>query len=179
LKQAINSIENQSFDIRRMEVCIHDDGSSSEYKLLYENWLKKRQSNLKIKWSTSSKNMGPAYAKNIAASLGDGEFYILLDSDDILHPDAISTSIKILEKDPKAELVYSDNIKFQWPSLEPFQFRKKSLYQIYAKNYKGTVFDPVIQSSFIVGIQAFRKDTFEYLNGFDNTLLVGEDIKFM
>lgn len=179
LDLAVRSIEVQTYELNKIELCIYDDGSDNIYKLQYDRWLQKNPRKVEIKWSSSRKNMGLAFAKNIAASLGDGEFIIPLDSDDFLHPDAVQRCTEILENRKSVQLVYSDNIKFKWPTLEISQYRKKSLYQKYHEKYKGSVFDPVLQSSFIVGIQAFRRETFESLNGFKSELLVGEDVEFI
>ena len=182
LQQAIKSIKHQTYELNKLEVCIHDDGSNKDYKNAYKDWIEKiekMQLDFDIKISYGEKNNGPSYAKNRAASLCDGDLMIILDSDDILHKDAVRMCVNAFENNNKIELVYSDNIKFRYPSLELFQFRKKSYYQSYVKKHKGTVFDPVIQSSFVVGLQAFRRETFEYLGGFDTTLDVGEDVEFI
>ena len=178
LHQALLSVERQRFDTDRIQVCVHDDGSASEYRTGYET-LDLDAYDVEIAWSEASDNRGISCARNAAARTADGEIYLLLDADDVLHPDAIRLVVEQFDRHDRADLVYSDNVKFTWPDVDLYQFRRKHCYQTWLTEYGGTTFDPLIQASFVVGIVAFRAETFAKIGGYDERLQVGEDIDFL
>lgn len=178
LHQALLSIERQRFDADEIQVCVHDDGSASEYSTGYET-LDLDAYDVDIAWSETSDNRGISCARNAAARNADGEVYLLLDADDVLHPDAIRLVVERFDRHDRADLVYSDNVKFTWPDLDLYQFRRKHRYQTWLTEFGGTTFDPLLQASFVVGLVAFRAETFTKIGGYDERLQVGEDIDFL
>ncbi len=178
LHQALRSVERQRFVADEIQVCVHDDGSSSEYRTGYET-LDLDAYDVEIAWSETSDNRGISCARNAAARNADGEVYLLLDADDVLHPDAIRVVVERFARHDRADLVYSDNVKFTWPEFDLYQFRRKHCYQSWLTEFGGTTFDPLIQASFVVGLVAFRAETFAKIGGYDERLQVGEDIDFL
>jgi O-antigen biosynthesis protein len=107
LEKAIDSVRNQLYE--NWELCIADDASTKEHiKLTLEKYLKE-DDRIKIKYL--SNNLGISGASNEALSLATGEFIGLLDNDDELSIDALYEVVKLLNKKPKTDLVYSDEDK--------------------------------------------------------------------
>lgn len=107
LEKAIDSVRNQLYE--NWELCIADDASTKEHIIpTLEKYLKE-DDRIKIKYL--SNNLGISGASNEAMSLATGEFIGLLDNDDELSIDALYEVVKLLNKKPKTDLVYSDEDK--------------------------------------------------------------------
>lgn len=101
LNEAIQSVCNQT--IKDYELIIVDDASNS---IVNKSELRKQFdiSNLLVKRNTISQ--GGAESKNIGASLANGKYIAFLDDDDKLSPTYLEQAIKLLENEPKINLVF-------------------------------------------------------------------------
>jgi len=107
LEKAIDSVRNQLYE--NWELCIVDDASTKKHiKQTLEKYSKK-DGRIKVKYL--SKNKGISGASNEALSLATGEFLGLLDNDDELSIDALYEVVKLLNKNPEIDLIYSDEDK--------------------------------------------------------------------
>lgn len=98
IEKCIESVEHQTY--KNLEIIIVDDGSDDSSKEIIKK-VQKKYSNIKCYFQ---QNMGGSIARNKGIELSNGKYFIFLDSDDILYPDAISTMIeKIIDTD--ADLV--------------------------------------------------------------------------
>ncbi len=88
---SIESALNQTY--KNIEVCVHDDGST-------DNTLKvikrKYRFNGMVKISTGP-NSGIGFASNASIKNGKGELILQLDSDDIIHPEALESLVPMME----------------------------------------------------------------------------------
>ena len=101
LDKALQSIKNQTY--KRWEVCIADDASTD---LRVQEYLKNiNNKSFKIKFL--EKNQGISGASNEAAMLATGDYILLMDNDDELHPDALLDFYKDIMK-TDADIIYSD-----------------------------------------------------------------------
>lgn len=118
LRECIESIIAQTYE--NWELCIADDASPSEatrgviteYTKKYEN----------IKSVIRKQNGHIAQATNSALELAGGEYISLMDHDDLLLPDALYETVKVINENPDADLIYSDEDKLEdgkW-HVEPF-----------------------------------------------------------
>lgn len=105
LEKAINSVEKQSYT--NWELCIVDDASTN--KKIQDYLLSKKSE--KIKVVLLEKNAHISEASNAALKQAEGEFIALLDHDDELTEDALYEVVKLLNRDPKLDLIYSDEDK--------------------------------------------------------------------
>ena len=107
LEKAIDSVRNQLYE--NWELCIADDASTKEH---IRNTLEKYSKiDCRIKVKYLSNNLGISGASNEALSLATGEFIGLLDNDDELSIDALNEVVKLLNKKPETDMVYSDEDK--------------------------------------------------------------------
>ena len=178
LHQALASVDEQSYPLDRIRICVHDDGSAPEYRDGYRR-LDLDGYDVEIVWSESVENRGLSHARNAAASNAEGEYYLLLDSDDVLDPRAVEVAVETFEENRDADLLYSDNVKFTWPDLDLYQFRKKHVYARWLDEFKNTRYDPIFQASFVIGLLGMRAETFAALDGYTEEIDVGEDIDFL
>jgi glycosyltransferase involved in cell wall biosynthesis len=82
--RALQSIHDQTF--RDLEVVIVDDGSRDDTRKLVHEWQEKAWFPIQYYWQ---QNQGKHVAHNNAIKHAEGFFFVLLDSDDMLHPKAL------------------------------------------------------------------------------------------
>jgi len=84
LDRALQSVSEQTF--KDFEVLIIDDGSRDNTRQLIENWQGRDIFSIRYYWQ---ENQGKHVAHNNAVKHALGYFFVLLDSDDMLHPRAL------------------------------------------------------------------------------------------
>lgn len=84
LERALHSVSEQTF--RDFEAVIIDDGSTDSTTQLIEKWHKISAFPIHYHWQ---ENQGKHVAHNKAVEIARGFFFVLLDSDDVLHPQAL------------------------------------------------------------------------------------------
>jgi glycosyltransferase involved in cell wall biosynthesis len=84
LGRALQSIQDQTFT--DLEVIIIDDGSWDNTRNLVREWQERVRFPIQYHWQ---KNQGKHMAHNNALNYATGFFFVLLDSDDMLHPRAL------------------------------------------------------------------------------------------
>ncbi|MFC1979746.1 glycosyltransferase family 2 protein [Chloroflexota bacterium] len=107
LRLAIASVLNQVYD--NWELCIAD-GNSTELHI--EEILKEyasKDTRIKVKFLTENK--GIAGNSNEALSISNGDFIALLDHDDKLAAFALYEVVKVLNRNPDVDFIYSDEDK--------------------------------------------------------------------
>jgi glycosyltransferase involved in cell wall biosynthesis len=112
-----------------------------------------------------SRNSGPAAARNAAAAVAEGDYLLVLDSDDRLEPQAIQlfTAHALLTR---AAYIFSDHRKYDVTLTRTIQTRtKQGLFNLH-KEYKATLYDPLLYFKFTGAAEAFHKDAFASAGGY-------------
>lgn len=102
----IESVLNQTYT--NWELCMADDCSTWDS---VRATLKKYEDGEKIKVCYRTENGHISRSTNSALELATGEYIALLDCDDILAPNALYEMVKLLNKNPELDFVYSDEDK--------------------------------------------------------------------
>ena len=103
----IESVLKQTYT--NWELCIADDNSNWEnVRMTLERY---REKDARIKVVYRKENGHISECSNDAMRLAEGEFAAYLDCDDTLSPDALYEVVKLLNKDPSLDLIYSDEDK--------------------------------------------------------------------
>jgi GT2 family glycosyltransferase len=106
LRACIESVRAQAY--RNWELCLCDDASTStETRKVIDEYAAEPQ----IRVVRLEKNSHISAASNAALALATGEFVGLLDHDDELTPDALFEVVALLNGQPDADIVYSDEDK--------------------------------------------------------------------
>ena len=100
--EAINSVLCQLFD--NFEIIIADDASSDNSIEVIKEFQERDN---RIKLITNETNLGIAKTLEKAVCEAQGEWIVLLESDDILKPDYFSEKLKASEKYTDAGLIYN------------------------------------------------------------------------
>ncbi|MCP5503325.1 MAG: glycosyltransferase [Leptospiraceae bacterium] len=107
LEECIESILKQKYS--NWELCIADDASTDvEVKKVLQAYSEREE---KVKIIFREKNGHISAATNTALSLASGEYITMVDHDDIVPSHALLEFVSLLNKNPNAELIYSDEDK--------------------------------------------------------------------
>lgn len=107
LKKAIDSVLAQSYT--HWELCIADDVSSDTKMLEMLAEYTKKYPNIKVIFREENGHI--SQASNTALSLAIGTFVGFLDHDDMLAKNALFEVIKVINQNPEAKFIYSDEDK--------------------------------------------------------------------
>lgn len=151
LRKCIDSVINQYYE--NWELCIADDNSTKPHiKPLLKEYMKKDN---RIKVVFRQENGHISRASNSALEIATGEFIALLDNDDELAPFALYEVVKLLNKYPDADLIYSDEDKIDEKG-----------------NRKDPHFKPdwspdtLLSSNYICHLGVYRKSIIDKIGGF-------------
>jgi GT2 family glycosyltransferase len=151
LERAIQSVRAQAYD--NWELCVCDDASSEPYiRSCLEQW---READQRIKVVFAPENGGISRASNRALQLATGEFVGLLDHDDELAPAALYEVVKLLQRHPEADLIYSDEDKLDGSGRRCDPFFKPDWSPEY-----------LLSCNYICHFGVYRKALVESLGGF-------------
>lgn len=117
LSRAVKSIYGQSYG--NWELCMVDDGSTDERVRTYLYQVHDDR----IKVRIMSNNRGISEATNAAAKMADGDYLLLMDQDDLLHPDALLKFYQEICRS-NTDLLYSDMDKVDEKEAHSGQFFK-------------------------------------------------------
>ena len=116
LRQFIGSVTSQVYE--GWQLCLAD-GSDSEHGYVEEivSEYAKKDGRDRIRYKKLDRNEGISKNTNACFELADGDFYALMDHDDILHPMALYEFMCLLEK-KDAWYIYSDEATFKGNSID-------------------------------------------------------------
>jgi O-antigen biosynthesis protein len=118
LRAMLASVARQGFG--DWELCLVDDASRQPH--VAQMLAGAASADPRVRVASRAENGGIVAASNDALAMARGEFVVLLDHDDTLHPDALELVEEALRADPEADYLYTDEDKLD-PSglhLGPF-----------------------------------------------------------
>jgi len=120
LKEAIDSVLAQAYE--NWELILIDDASTNRETL--EVLRRQSSRDARIRLIRLEQNGGISVASNRGLAEAQGEWIGLLDHDDLLEPDALFQTAKLLQTHSDVDLIYSDEDKFTEegfadPTLKP------------------------------------------------------------
>ena len=126
IDQAIKSVLKQTY--KKTELIIIDDDSKDNSKKI----LKKYEGNNRVLIINNKKNLGLIKSSKIAIKATRGHFFLRLDADDYLHPNALSNMIKIIKKKRDTALIFPNYYIFKNNSkkLKLMKYKNKTNYGI-------------------------------------------------
>jgi len=107
LEEAIQSVKSQTYPF--WQLCIADDASSDPRieRILKDHAL--QDDRIKINFRTENGHISEA--SNSALELVQGDFFALLDHDDLLHPDALLEVANVVSRNPEVGMIFTDEDK--------------------------------------------------------------------
>lgn len=134
----LDSILNQTY--QNFEVCVADatpyeepgtsagKGAGKEGRSPREVLAAYHERDGRIRYTVLGKNLGIADNTNAAIRMATGDFIVLADHDDELTPDALYECTRALNENPDLQVLYSDEDKIDFDSVELFEPHFKSDY---------------------------------------------------
>lgn len=166
LPQALNSLIAQDF--RDWEAIVIDDGAPDDVASAVAPFL----IDARIRFMATT-NGGVSMARNRAISTTSAPLVALLDGDDLFEPNYLGRMVEAMRDDPHATIITCNARIFgavpEGSQIIPIGTAMKEI---------GTAAD-IINSSFNVYIgSTFRRDAWQRVGGFDNSMTHAEDLDF-
>ncbi len=152
-EQCIKSVLSQTnYD---WQWCLVDDKSTDDYVAKRLRELQVLDKRIVVYFR--SENGGIVEASNDALSLASGEFVVLLDNDDELHPEALADVASELVRNPQLDYIYTDEDKISVDGMHYDEFKKPkwSPERLLAHNYCSHL--SVIRREIVNRVGRFRR----------------------
>lgn len=107
ISSAIESVLKQSYT--NWELLVIDDGSTDQSPMIADNYSRRYPDSIKV---YHQQNSGVSNARNFALSKVHGDFVTFIDSDDLYHPDRLSTMLRFFEQYPESDIIFARHIHF-------------------------------------------------------------------
>ena len=117
------------------------------------------------------RNRGAGYARNHGVSFSRGDILFFLDSDILLEPETVGRIIEKFAMNPEVDALFGSYQKDTVPKNFFSQY-KNLLHHFTHQNSSASA------TTFCGGFGAVRRQVFEHLSGFDESLRALEDIEF-
>lgn len=152
LEQMINSVIAQTYG--EFELCLAD-GSDESFSYISEYCNSLALSDSRIKYKKLTQNRGISENTNECLNMSTGDYIVLFDHDDCLHPAALFECMKaICEKN--ADFIYTDEDKF-----------KKYGGRLFGAHFKPDFAPDTLRSvNYICHLTVFKKDLLDVVGGF-------------
>ena len=165
LRQMLDSLIAQTYG--GWELCIANGSpDDKEMEAVLEEY-EKRDS--RIRHENLKENLGIAENTIAAFRMAKGEFIGLLDHDDLLAPNALYEIVLALEKNPEADVVYTDEDKVTTDLKEHFQPHLKPDFNL----------DLLRSNNYICHFFTVRREIVEQVGGFRKEFDGAQDYDFI
>ena len=150
------------------EIIVVDDGSSDGTG---EHLQARYGSRVRYAWQP---NAGVSAARNLGMRLARGRYFALLDSDDLWLPSKTGTQLRWLRERPGFGMVLCDVLRMDGKGRLIDVLRRRD-----AIPEDGWVLPAVMHCPVLVPASVMlRREVYEQLGGFDETLATAEDLEF-
>ncbi len=168
--ETLNSVVNQNYS--PIELIIVDDCSSDATKSLIEDWL---LSHPNVTFIPNEVNLGNTKSFNNALKMAKGDYIIDLAADDLLMPNGILMQMEAFQNSAYKNLgiVYGNaEIINENGSFNSFYFPVDANGNVITKRKTGDIYAAVLSSgdSICSVSTLIKKDVFDFLGGYDETL---------
>lgn len=158
LEKALKSVIKQSY--KNLEIIIINDGSTDNTEEIVKNWQKKDK---RIRYLEHKKNLGLSAARNNAIKIAKGEYFALLDADDVWLAQKIEIQLQKALRE-NADLVFS-NWYFWEPEKEILKIfsstpikKFENLFYLFIKKNLGSPSTALIKKSNLAKIGLFNEN---------------------
>ena len=144
LNSFISSMQLQ--DLKEIEIILVDDFSADNSFKIINNFIKRDK---RIKMIKNKKNMGTLYSRAIGVNLAKGNYYIFVDSDDIILKKGILEA-------------YHHIVKYNLDIVQFLSIHQKNqtIYTTkYIYKYKNVIYQPILHYIFYCNSSGFENNT--------------------
>lgn len=165
LRQMIDSVQMQTYP--HWQLCIANASPEDEQMRKTLQEYTKKDSRIKVK--DLAENAGIAENTNQALAMAECDFIGLLDHDDLLAPNALYEVALALEKEPEADVVYTDEDKVSSDLVKHFQPNLKPDFNL----------DLLRSNNYICHFFLARRTLVEQIGGFRSEYNGAQDYDFI
>ena len=160
LTDCLNSILNQNY--KNFEVCLADDNSTNQETLDTLKEFEKKDKRIKVVYRKENGHISKA--TNSAIEIAKGEYIALMDDDDVITEDALYQFVKVLNKHPEMDLLYSDEDKMELDGT----FCEPNFKPDYSP-------DTILGGNYICHFSMYRKKIVDEIGGFRPEFVGAQD----
>ena len=175
IHEAIDSVLGQ--DYSNLEILIIDDGSDDYRYSELEKW------DGRIAVHRLS-GMGVSHARNIAMALAKGAYFAFLDADDIWFPGKLAAQVDYCERNPQVGCVFGAFARWErdasgrFPPSSSLTTNCRALTENEPAR-SGWIYTRLLMGQLVgMNTAVIRREVFEQLGGFDESMRIGEDYLF-
>ncbi|MCB9790321.1 glycosyltransferase [Candidatus Nomurabacteria bacterium] len=173
LKDAVRSVQKQTYT--NWQLCLHNDASTENLQnIKYMQNLSGKDD--RIRFSSSNINENISGASNKALELADGEYFVILDNDDMLHPRALELLVRKLNSDRKLRYIYTDEDKMEMDGGRCEPIIKPGWSPHYIMSMMYTTHISLFETDLVKNLGGFRKG-YESAQDYDLVLRYVEKIE--
>ncbi len=175
IHEAIASVLGQGY--ANLEVIVIDDGSDDYRYSELEEWDRR------ITVQRLS-GMGVSHARNTAMKLAKGVYFAFLDADDIWFPGKLVAQIDYFERNPHVGCVFGAFARWERDSSGQFPTSSSLTTDCRALTESeparsGWIYTRLLMGQLVgMNTAVIRREVFEQLGGFDESMRIGEDYLF-
>lgn len=160
LRRTIESVQNQVYP--HWEWCLVDDGSSFPQvgRILREA----AERDPRFRCETFKENRGIVAASNACLRMCTGDFVGFLDHDDLLEPDALWEVVRLINRRPDADIIYTDEDKIDEHG--------KAVELFFRPDWSP---DLLLSTMYMVHFNVFRKSLLQDVEGFRPGFTISQD----
>ncbi|MGI6071174.1 MAG: glycosyltransferase family 2 protein [Blautia sp.] len=162
LKEILDSLTGQTYS--NLEICLADGSTEDAVGAFIR---KEYGRDPRVRYQRLKENKGISENTNAALSMASGDYIMLSDHDDVVTPDALFEIVKVLNKEPDTDIVYTDEDKVTMDGKKYFEPSFKpdfNLDLLRSNNYICHIF--VVKKRIMDEIGGFRKE-FDGAQDFD------------
>ena len=165
LRALIDSVRAQTYD--NWELCLSDgSGPQSPLRKVLENWTRVDE---RIRVEDAGCMLGISENTNRALFMARGDYIVFADHDDTLPPFALYECVKMINEEPEADIIYSDEDKVSMNGKEYFQPHFKSDFNI----------DLLCSMNYFCHLVMVSRDLYEKVGGLNDAYDGAQDYDFV
>ncbi len=155
LCEMIESVQKQTY--AKWELCLAD-GSDEQHRDVEKICMSAAKSDSRICYKKLKENKGISANTNECIQMATGDYFALLDHDDILHPSALFSCMEVICKE-NADFIYTDEATFVNNSLD----------DIVLRHHKPDFSPDTLRSyNYICHLSVFSRDLLEKVGPFNS-----------
>src|SRR5262245_60474543 len=150
------------------ELLIADDGSTDSTPDIARAWAC-ADSRIRV---LQQNNRGCSAARNLAMAHARGRYFALLDSDDVWHPEFLASQLALFDRHPDVSIITGNGYFLGGP------FDGRPLYPLTPIHQTLSLLDIIRTEDSVCIMSVFRREVYDRIGGFDETLTHNEDYDF-
>lgn len=152
LRKMIESVLYQTYD--NLELCLAD-GSDKKHRYVKDVCKEYQHYDKRICYKKLKKNMGISDNTNACLDMASGDYIVLFDHDDFLHPSALYENMKVIERE-NADFIYTDENTFH-----------ETINDAFFPHYKPDFSPDYLRSiNYICHLTTFSRELYQKVGGF-------------